>query len=98
MDILKEAAPINLDGVDKDDLLAFARQYSAPQQGYTHILFPDQHTGFGPPTGVAHDLARYASNKARAMELRAAGDIQTAGIYERICERIYSNLPDYARW
>lgn len=98
MDILRQAAPINLDCVAREDLLAFARRYGHPQQAFTATLFPTQHTGFGPPTGVAQDLARYASNKARAMELRDAGIINTAQTYESICAGIYSQLPDYARW
>jgi hypothetical protein len=32
------------------------------------------------------------------MGLRADGQIERAQEYERICERIYQNLPEWARW
>ena len=74
---------------------------SKPKElGYAAELFPEPVSGVigGCPYGVAHDLAHYAKMKLSAMEKRAAGDLNTATIYERICERIYSNLPEYARW
>jgi hypothetical protein len=49
-------------------------------------------------TRLAKQLAHYASNKATAMECRLRGDIQAAGIYEAICERIYTALPEDLRW
>lgn len=43
-------------------------------------------------------LAEYARYKARAMELRAAGDIPTAAHYERKADARYSELPAWAQW
>lgn len=59
------------------------------------ILFPDR-----PPryVSVTQDLGSYASNKATAMRCRIEGNIQSAIVYETICNRIYENLPDWARW
>ncbi len=47
---------------------------------------------------AAKALANYAANKGTAMQCRARGDIATAQMYESICERIYSDLPAFARW
>ena len=56
---------------------------------------------FGPGAGhvkATRDLGNYACNKAVAMACRERGEIQTAEIYESICERIYARLPIWARW
>ena len=53
------------------------------------------------PTGrlfVAKTLRNYCSNKATAMECRERGWIATAIQYEDICERLYNELPGWARW
>ncbi len=47
---------------------------------------------------INEDLKRYASAKAAAIEARLAGHIESALRYESACDRIYSNLPEYARW
>jgi hypothetical protein len=43
-------------------------------------------------------LAAYAEDKAKAMELRVAGDIEAALQYEKACERSYNKLPAWAKW
>jgi hypothetical protein len=58
-------------------------------------IFPERPRGY---VSAATSLAHYASNKATAMECRTRGDIDTARMYETICERIYSSLPEYAKW
>lgn len=58
-------------------------------------LFPDRPRGYMVATSL---LSHYASNKATAMERRLRGDIQVALMYEGICERIYAQLPEYAKW
>lgn len=47
---------------------------------------------------VLHNLGYYARVKARAMRDRAAGEINDALAQERICERFYKELPDWAKW
>lgn len=42
--------------------------------------------------------AAYADHKARAMELRAAGDLEAALSFERSCAAQYKQLPDWAKW
>jgi hypothetical protein len=32
------------------------------------------------------------------MKLRAEGKISTAMTYEQICDRLYEELPEFARW
>lgn len=50
---------------------------------------------------VAHALkllAAYAKWKADAMRARAAGDIAYAVALERHLERMYADLPEWAKW
>lgn len=47
---------------------------------------------------VFDKLRQYASNKATAMRYRMAGEIGPAMHRERLCERIYNELPEWARW
>ncbi len=47
---------------------------------------------------VYQTLATYAQHKAKAMKARKAGDITSALTQERLCERIYNQLPKWARW
>lgn len=58
-------------------------------------LFPARPKGY---IGAANSLKHYAFNKATAMRARLAGSIQTATVYEGICDQIYSRLPDYAKF
>lgn len=59
------------------------------------ILFPGRPEGY---VRAAKDVYHYASNKLTAMGCRARGDISAACMYEGICDRIYAQLPEYARW
>lgn len=43
-------------------------------------------------------LAIYAEHKGRAMRLRAAGDLDGAGSFERAAESAYAKLPAWAKW
>lgn len=47
---------------------------------------------------VFGQLSDYASLKASAMRARLKGDIQFAIRHENGCERIYKQLPEWARW
>ncbi len=44
------------------------------------------------------ELVSYAHNKAAAMRFRIKGDLMTAANLEKICDRIYDELPEWARW
>lgn len=44
------------------------------------------------------DLRAYAWNKSTAMLCRERGDVPTALSYEKICDRIYDELPEFAKW
>ena len=59
--------------------------------------------GYGPdaPMGrlfVAKTIRAYCHNKATAMDCRSRGQIAVAQKYEAICERLYGELPQWARW
>ena len=87
---------VNLDGMFPDDLWAFwQRTNSVRPIAFARQLFPTSPKGY---VRAAKDLGNYAANKATAMKLRADGNIPRALDYENICERIYSQLPEYARW
>jgi hypothetical protein len=47
---------------------------------------------------VLRDLAEYARVKSNAMALREKGHIRSAQEAEAHCERIYNELPKWARW
>jgi hypothetical protein len=91
-------AEFNPDCMEREELLAFWQ--------LTNRMRPiaEARRFFGGPPYKHHyvrvfkDLGSYASNKATAMGLRADGQIERAQEYERICERIYQNLPEWARW
>jgi len=79
---------------DPDVLWAFAESLRAPRKSAAR-LFPDKPRGYVRATA---QLKAYAYNKATAMRCREKGDVQAASIYETICDRIYSELPEYASW
>jgi len=83
----------NLDCQEPEDLMAFWSRHQAGRR--YRLIFPDG--GRGRKRATA-DLANYASNKATAVACRLRGEINTAGVYEAICERIYNGLPQWARW
>lgn len=45
-----------------------------------------------------HSLSNYAEYKKRAIELRKEGRNKEARYAEKICQQIYTNLPDWAKW
>lgn len=47
---------------------------------------------------VFRTLAKYAKAKARAMRRRSAGLVASALVAEHRCERLYNQLPEWARW
>ncbi len=82
----------NLDDDNTVDLMAFWRRYQRGQNA--RDLFPAGGTCTRRATA---DLANYASNKSAAQSCRMRGDILAAQVYEMICDRIYTDLPDWAR-
>jgi len=84
----------NPDCMDIEELDTFGRRF-ATDDYQARAFFEGAPDGY--MTAYAH-LIMYAILKSRAMELRANGDIQGALWCEGICERIYSALPDFARW
>lgn len=89
---------VNLDGEHDDNLMAFWAWGGA--SGSTlhraaRAIFPSRPAGYVSVTG---SLRGYAANKATAMRCRATGDLAAAQVYERICETIYDELPEWARW
>jgi hypothetical protein len=84
----------NLDAMTSDELMTFWMRHQGGRQGYRE-LFPNG----GPGTiRATSKLACYASNKATAMTCRLDGRIDTALMYEGIADRIYNELPDWAKW
>ena len=86
---------LNLDAMNEADLWdMWARTHHHPVIEARRI-FPSRPTGY---VAATKSLGNYASNKSVAVSARIAGNIQTAMIYETICERIYESLPGFARW
>ena len=88
---------VNLDAMSQSDLLAFTEQIGHGVRPVTAALalFPGRSRGTVKATVKLHG---YAWNKIAAMQCRGRGDIDTALMYEGICDRIYQALPDWARF
>ena len=91
------ATDLNLDAMEHDQLVDFAAKFIG--HGVRPIraareLFPDRPTGY---VESARMLRCYAWNKATAVSLRLEGRINSAISYENICDRIYAELPEYAK-
>ena len=92
-----KATDLNLDSMEYDQLVDFAARFIG--HGVRPIraareLFPEQPKGYVESTRM---LRCYAWNKATAVSLRIEGKIESAISYENICDRIYDELPDYAK-
>lgn len=90
-------APINLDGfTNPKELWEFWKSASGVRPIATaRKLFPTRPRGY---VRATKDLGNYAVNKATAMRCRLDGGINTALIFEDICDTIYDRLPEYAKW
>lgn len=91
---MSKSAP-NLDAQSPGALRVFAERIQRDPLTAGQAIFPEMPRGYDRATCK---LGAYASNKAVAMECRLRGDILAAQTYETICERLYSELPDFARW
>jgi hypothetical protein len=86
---------VNLDCEDEKDLMEFwFLAHSCPVK-VARRVFPAKPAFY---VQASNDLAAYASNKATAMSCRRRGDITAAQLYESICDRVYAELPEFARW
>jgi hypothetical protein len=90
---MSESNVPNLDeSMTADELMQFWKRH---QRGANYrALFPSGGNGTRLATA---DLANYASNKAAAIRCRERGNITGAQMYEGICDKIYSELPDFAK-
>ena len=91
------AIDLNLDAMSHDELVNFADKFIG--NGVRPIraarkLFPERPKSYVESTRM---LRCYAWNKATAISLRLEGKINGAISYEVICDRIYQELPDYAK-
>jgi hypothetical protein len=73
----------------------FWARFHRPSRNDAADLFDGRHVGY---IRAAKSCANYASNKAAAIDCRLRGHINNALDYERICDRIYDELPAFARW
>jgi hypothetical protein len=90
----------NLDCMDVDELMQFLRDYFYPNRSNTKSLLgiPESDNLPRGSKRVVKDLSNYAANKVAAMDCRRRGDVNTAIMYEDICDRIYQKLPEQHRW
>ena len=85
----------NFDAMDESELQAWWKEHQQITRTQAATIFPGRPKGY---LRITQDLANYAVNKITAMQLRLKGKIEQAQVYEGICERIYADLPDFARW
>lgn len=89
------AKDLNLDSESIQDLWEFwKRTNSVRPIAFAKQLFPNREKGY---VRATKNLGHYASNKATAMQCRLDGKTDTAIMYEKICDRIYNELPDWAK-
>jgi hypothetical protein len=96
-DITMLATELNLDSMKYEELVNFASKFigNGPRPiKAARELFPTRPKGYVEST---RGLRNYAWNKAAAIGCRLAGKIDSAILYEAICDRIYIALPDYAK-
>src|SRR5689334_22423641 len=86
---------INIDGLALSDVERFVEltNYAYPVI-MARVLFPLQPYGYVKATRILH---KYATQKAYAMRARLNGNINTAINYERACESLYRQLPEFAK-
>lgn len=85
----------NLDAFMTDNALWSFYKESKCGRELAKFLFPHKPAGY---TVATKNLGHYACNKAVAMRLRNDGKVDTAMMYDTICEHIYGRLPEWARW
>ncbi len=87
---------LNLDAMPTDELYQFAHSTGGRQpRTRARQLFGRADSG---RTAAVRELHHYAWNMITARICRERGDIQTALRYEDIADRIYQDLPAFAKW
>jgi hypothetical protein len=92
----RETGVPNLDCQWSDDLRSFAFNVHIDVAHAIGRMFPDRPESESKP--VAFNLATYASRKADSMDSRSSGNAERAIRLENQCDRLYANLPEWARW
>jgi len=90
---------MNLDCIPKEELEWFAHKFvgsSNNPEAAARILFPEE--DLFSAAAVTHRLYVYACKKITARTFREEGYITSAVADENTCDRIYNDLPDYAKW
>src|SRR5438552_9983155 len=89
------AMDLNLDSECEEDLWAFWKRTNRTRPiAFARQLFPNREKGY---VRATKNLGHYAANKATAQQCRLEGNIETARSYETICDRIYTELPSFAK-
>lgn len=86
---------MNLDNAIFDDLQLLIGGMTEQPTQYALQLFPEQPTGY---VETAKLIALYATELLEARRYRAQGHVQDAIALEKKCQKIYNDLPEYARW
>lgn len=87
--------PVRLKKIDETELyelLPILDAFNEPED------LADCHADFKAMAEVFTQLARYASVKKCATQLRLKGNIAAAQVFEQRCGKIYKSLPEWARW
>jgi hypothetical protein len=90
-----ETGDFNLDDMDEADIREFAEKVRENPARFAATIFPNKPSGY---VKVTKDLGNYAWNKLTAIGLRKGGQVKKAKTYEDICDKMYREFPDYAKW
>lgn len=91
---MSEAPNLDCLSIDPADYVAFCVKHLLGLN--SHELFPD--IPKEARDAATSKLAEYARHKGAAMRYRLRGRIALAMANEEICEAIYRELPEFARW
>lgn len=94
MENVKEYTYI-LDGEEIDKLEMLWRYVAEHPIVAARELFPTKPNGFVMTTKMLGSLAFLRSS---AVKMRLVGDVASARYYEETFERIYNQLPEFAKW
>lgn len=83
---------MNLDDVPYDDLVDFTKKYKDGRN--SRQLFPGQRGS----QAATRQMVKYAAVKMAARQARGNGNIEHALYFESMCDRIYNQLPGFAKW
>jgi hypothetical protein len=89
-----EAMIKGLEQLDVQELHYLCAMIDADPHGTASDLFPDQLDG---RAAVTRKIGQWAINRRTALEFSAEEKPEIALIFKKVCYRIWSELPDYAR-